>query len=161
MGSITATLLGLGPWLWLILAVLLMALETVVPGVHFLWFGMAASVTGVIALALGSFAPATAAAFTWPLQVILFALLSFATVFVVRRWARAEQADSDLPDLNVRAQQYVGRAFVVAEPISGGRGKVKVGDTLWQAEGPDAPAGAQVRVTGTRGTVLTVEAVRA
>jgi membrane protein implicated in regulation of membrane protease activity len=46
---------------------------------------------------------------------------------------------------------------VVEQAIENGRGKVRVGDTLWSAEGPDAPAGTRVTVTGTRGTVLVVE----
>ena len=78
-------------------------------------------------------------------------------MFLVRRTARADANRSDVPDLNVRAQQYVGRVFRVEEPIVGGRGKVRVGDTLWPAQGPDAPKGASVKVTGTNGTVLVVE----
>jgi membrane protein implicated in regulation of membrane protease activity len=68
---------------------------------------------------------------------------------------------SDLPDLNERALQYLGRSLVVEEAIENGRGKVRVGDSVWQAEGPDAPAGSRVKVTGARGTVLVVAAERA
>ena len=51
----------------------------------------------------------------------------------------------------------MGRVVIVAEAIEGGRGRVRVGDTLWPAEGPDAPPGAEVRVTAAKGTVLVVE----
>jgi membrane protein implicated in regulation of membrane protease activity len=68
---------------------------------------------------------------------------------------------SDLPDLNARSRQYIGRLFVVAEAIDCGRGKVRVGDTLWAAEGADAPVGTRVMVTATRGTALVVERPRA
>jgi membrane protein implicated in regulation of membrane protease activity len=78
-------------------------------------------------------------------------------VFGVRRFFRVEAAHTDQPDLNVRGQQYVGRSLVVEQAIQNGRGKVRVGDTLWQAEGPDAPVGTRVTVTATRGTVLVVE----
>ena len=44
-----------------------------------------------------------------------------------------------------------------AEAIECGRGRIRVDDTLWCAEGVDTPAGANVRVTGVRGTVLLVE----
>ncbi len=64
---------------------------------------------------------------------------------------------SDLPDLNVRGAQYIGREFVVAESIKGGRGRIRVGDTLWQAEGEDAPEGSRVRVKSANDTVLMVE----
>jgi membrane protein implicated in regulation of membrane protease activity len=141
---------GLGAWNWIVLAVLLLVLETVVPGVHFLWFGLAAGIVGALALAVGP-------EFTWQWQLIAYALVAVATVFLVRRTARPDANRSDVPDLNVRAQQYVGRVFRVEEPIAGGRGKLRVGDTLWPAQGPDAPKGASVKVTGTNGTVLVVE----
>jgi membrane protein implicated in regulation of membrane protease activity len=148
MQTIWPLLVSLGAWNWLILAVLLLALEIVSPGVHFLWFGLAAAVVGVIALALG---------ISWEWQVLAFVLLSVVVLFSVRRFVRPDVALSDLPDLNVRGQQYVGRALVVEQAIENGRGKVRVGDTLWSAEGPDTPAGTRVTVTGTRGTVLVVK----
>jgi membrane protein implicated in regulation of membrane protease activity len=148
MPNIWPLLVSLGAWNWLILAVLLLALEIVSPGVHFLWFGLAAAVAGVIALALG---------ISWQWQVLSFALLSVLVLFSVKRFVRPDVALSDLPDLNVRGQQYVGRSVVVEQAIENGRGKVRVGDTLWSAEGPDAPIGARVTVTGTRGTVLVVK----
>ena len=139
---------GLGPWNWLILAVVLFALETVVPGVHFLWFGVAAVLVGLLALATG---------LAWQWQLIVFAVIAVAAVFLVRRYARPDNARSDLPDLNIRGAQYIGRTVTVEEPIRGGRGKVRVGDTLWQAEGEDAAAGQRVRIKSTNGTVLVVE----
>jgi membrane protein implicated in regulation of membrane protease activity len=139
---------GLGPWNWFILAVLLFALEAVVPGVHFVWFGVAAVVVGMLALGVG---------FAWQWQLILFAAIAVATVFWARRFARPDSAKSDLPDLNVRAAQYIGRIVTVEEPIRGGRGKVRIGDSLWQVEGGDAAAGDRVRVKSANGTVLVVE----
>ena len=121
-------LVSLGAWNWLILAVVLLVLETVVPGVHFLWFGLAAIVVGVLGLAIG---------IAWPWQVLIFLALSVAVVFWVKRFVRPDVALSDQPNLNVRGQQYVGRSVVVEQAIENGRGKVRVGDTLWSAEGPD------------------------
>jgi inner membrane protein len=72
-------------------------------------------------------------------------------------WAHPSVSLSDQPDLNRRAAQYVGRVFVVEEPIVAGRGKVRIGDTLWPVEGPDTAIGARVKVTAVRGTVLVVE----
>jgi membrane protein implicated in regulation of membrane protease activity len=139
---------NLGAWNWLILAVVLLILETVIPGVHFLWFGIAAAFIGALALATGV---------AWQGQVVAFIALSVLVLFWVKRFVRPDVAISDLPDLNVRGQQYVGRAVVVEQAIEYGRGKVRVGDTLWAAEGPDVPVGTRVTVTGTRGTVLVVE----
>jgi inner membrane protein len=148
MQDLLALVYSLGKWNWLILAVVLLILETVIPGVHFLWFGIAAALIGVLALSTG---------IVWQWQVLAFVLLSVAVVFWVKRFVRPDVAISDLPDLNVRGQQYVGRSLVVEQAIENGRGRVRVGDTLWSAEGPDAPAGTRVTVTGARGTVLVVE----
>jgi membrane protein implicated in regulation of membrane protease activity len=139
---------GLGPWNWLILALLLYGLEAIVPGVHFVWFGTAAIIVGLIVFATG---------IAWPWQLIIFAVIAIGTVFVVRKFARSNGQVSDLPDLNVRGAQYIGREFVVAEPIRGGRGRIRVGDTLWQAEGDDAPEGTRVRVKSVNDAVLMVE----
>lgn len=136
-----------GPWNWLILAALMFGLEAMVPGVYFAWFGVAAVLVGVIALLIDM---------AWQWQLVVFALMSMASVFVARRFARSDAAPSDMPDLNVRGAQYVGRVVTVEEPIRAGRGKVRVGDTLWQAEGDDMPAGTRVKVTGARDTVLLV-----
>ena len=145
------TFLGsLGAWNWFILAVALFTLETIVPGVHFLWFGIAAVVVGIIGLLAG---------IAWPWQLIGFALVSLLTVFWVRRYAAPEVAASDQPDLNVRGAQYLGRTVAVEEAIVGGRGKVRVGDTVWPASGQDVAAGARVKIVGADGTVLKVARV--
>ncbi len=140
----------LGPWNWMVLAIVLIALETIIPGVHFAWFAAAA-------LAVGGLALVTDVALPW--QLVAFACLAVASMFWARRYARTTATVSDVPDLNVRANQYVGRVVIVDEPIRGGRGKVRVGDTVWQAEGADAAAGAQVRITATNGSVFVVEPV--
>ena len=146
--SFVNLLAGFGPWNWFILAVLLFALETVVPGVHFVWFGVAAILVGLLALATG---------LAWQWQLIAFAVIAVAAVFLVRRYARPDNAQSDQPDLNIRGAQYIGRTVTVEEAIRGGRGKVRVGDTLWQAEGEDTAAGVRVKVKSANGTVLVVE----
>ncbi len=72
-------------------------------------------------------------------------------------WAHPDVSRSDQPDLNKRGTQCVGRLCLLEEPIIAGRGKVRIGDTLWPVEGLDAAAGTQVRVTASEGTVLRVE----
>lgn len=139
---------NLGAWNWFIVAVALFALESVVPGVHFVWFGVASVIVGALGLTLD---------IAWEWQLITFAIISCITVFFARRYAAPDIAASDQPDLNSRAMQYVGRVVMVEEAISGGRGKVRVGDTVWNAQGSDAPQGARVRITGTSGTCLLVE----
>ncbi len=139
----------LGPWLWFVLAVLMFLLESIIPGIHFMWFGVAAIAVFGLALALPDV--------SWAWQVIAFAALSVASLYWVRHYMQPGSEASDQPNLNVKGSEYVGRIFVVEDAISGGRGKLRVGDTLWSAEGPTLAKGAQARVTGINGTVLIVE----
>ena len=140
----------LGAWNWMFLGVALLGLETIVPGVHFVWFGTAALIVGAVAISTG---------LALPWQLVGFAVIAVACVFIARRYARPEAVKSDLPDLNARAAQYVGRVVTVEEPIRGGRGKVRVGDTLWQAEGTDLAAGSRVRIKGANGSIFVVEPI--
>ncbi|MFA5898386.1 MAG: NfeD family protein [Hyphomicrobium sp.] len=139
---------NLGAWNWFIVAVTLIALESIVPGVHFVWFGAAAVIVGAIGLTVD---------IAWEWQLIIFAIISCISVFLARRYAAPDMSVSDEPALNARASQYVGRVVMVEEAIAGGRGKVRVGDTVWNAQGSDAARGAQVRITGTNGNCLVVE----
>ena len=118
---------SLGAWNWFVVAVALFVLETIVPGVHFIWFGLAAVIVGILAFVFD---------IAWEWQLITFAIISCITVFFVRRYAAPDMAASDEPDLNLRAVQYVGRVVTVEEAITGGRGKVRVGDTLWPLRAP-------------------------
>ena len=62
-------------------------------------------------------------------------------------------------ELNRRAEQLVGRVATVEETMVHGQGRVRVGDTVWTAQGCDAPAGAPVRVTAAQGAVLIVRRI--
>lgn len=148
----------LGAWNWIVLAVLLLVLETVIPGVHFVWFGTAAMIVGSLLIGIELISPETAMAIGWQVQTIVFATLSMVTIFFFRGFAGTGFNPSDLPNLNVRGRQYIGRSVIVASAIKGGRGKVRIEDTLWVAEGPDTPEGAMVRITDIDGTVMKVKA---
>jgi hypothetical protein len=140
-----------GPWNWFFLVVALFILDAVVPGVHFLWFRLAAVSVGILALATG---------ISWQLQLAAFGGFSVIAALGVQKYARSSVVESDLPDLNARGSEYIGRSLVVEVAIECGRGKVRVADTLWSAEGADTPAGTSVIVTGVSGTVLIVERPR-
>jgi len=136
-------------WHWLILGVLLVVLEIFAPGVVFMWVGVAALVTGMVAW----LAPELAV--QW--QMIVFAVLSVTSVLGGRAWLKSHPMTSDHPTLSQRGQKYVGRRFTLSEPISGGFGKIKVDDTTWKVAGDDMAAGTLIEVTGVEGTVFLVE----
>jgi membrane protein implicated in regulation of membrane protease activity len=93
----------------------------------------------------------------WYLAIAGLLLIADALIDLV--WAHPAALPTDQPDLNLRAVQLIGRVLVVEEPIVHGGGKARLGDTLWNVEGADAPAGAQVRVLEAKGSVLRVERV--
>ncbi|KFG91786.1 Membrane protein [Sphingobium herbicidovorans NBRC 16415] len=135
-------------WGWLVFAALLGMAEVVIPGVFLIWVALAAAVTGLIALVL----PVSV-----PVQLLIFALLCLASVWGGRRWYAANPVSSQDPMLNDRTARLVGEIVTVVEPIDNGRGRVKIGDSVWSCQGPDAPAGARVRVVGADASVLKVE----
>jgi membrane protein implicated in regulation of membrane protease activity len=143
------SLQNLAWWHWWILAAVLAAVETFVPGVIAIWFAFAALVVGALMLLMDV---------PWPLQFVLFGLLGVVAL-VLWRWLRPTAAGdtSDQPARNQRGVHYIGEIYTVAEPIVSGSGKVRIGDTVWLARGGDAPLGARVRVVGVDGTVLKVE----
>lgn len=137
-------------WGWLVFAALLGMGEVLMPGVFLIWVALAAAVTGLAALALP---------ISLPVQLLLFAALCLVSVWGGRHWYRDNPVDSQDPLLNDRTARLVGEIVTVVEAIDNGRGRVKVGDGVWSCRGPDAPAGARVRVVGADASVLKVELV--
>lgn len=153
MENFLALLVGLGFWSWLAIALVLMALETIIPGVHFLWFGLAAFIVGLLVAMITAMGMGDA--FPFALQLVVFALLSVATVFGLKKLTGADP-NAHQVDINAPGSQFIGRIVVVEEAIKSGRGKVRAGDSVWLAEGEDAYVGAKVLVTGVNGTALVV-----
>lgn len=139
---------GSSAWAWLIAGVALMALETLAPGFVFLWFGLAAVLTGLVTFI-----------FHLPTQMEL-AVFAIAAILSLYLWWRLQRrlapASAD-PVLNERAGRHIGQHFVLAEPIISGHGRVKIDDSFWRIAGNDCPAGTKVTVIGVDGPVLLVK----
>jgi hypothetical protein len=134
-------------WHWIVLAVLLAAAETLVPGAVIIWFAASAALIGILLVVVD---------IPWQLQLIGFALLGLAALLAYRAYRKKNPGTFEQPNLNQRGQQYVGSELVLIEAIEQGAGKAKLGDGVWKVSGPELPAGARVRVTGVNGTILTV-----
>jgi membrane protein implicated in regulation of membrane protease activity len=145
----------LGAWNWIVLGFLLLGLEVVVPGAFLLWIGIAAILTGALSLQLGG-----VAFWVWQVQILLFLVLSLVAVYAGRRIVAGSEAGTDEPLLNRRGEQLVGRTARLAEPITEGRGRIRIDDTVWRVSGPDLPAGARVRVVAAEDARLVVEAIQ-
>ena len=142
----------LGAWSWMILAAILFVLELAAPGIFFMWFGLAAVATGLIAFGFDV---------GWQWQLVWFCLLSVAIVVLAWKYMRVHPLQSERPLLNERATQLIGQTFDLVDPIVNGRGSVKIGDSIWRVEGPELPKGARITVVGADGTLLKVVAAGA
>lgn len=137
MSEVATFLEQLTFWHWFILGCALVVLEILAPGIIFVWLGVAAFITGIIAL--------LATALTWELEFLIFTILSVVSVFAGRAFIRRNPTSTDHPLLNRRGQQYVGRVFTLDEPIVNGTGKLRIDDTTWKVNGQDMDAGTAVK----------------
>lgn len=150
MGVALAMFTALGPYAWFIVGAVLLTAEVILPGLNLIWFGAAASGVGAILL----FTP-----LDWTVQIALFIGFSAASV-VAARFIAARREGDDADTVNRGADTMIGREVVLAEPITAGHGRAHVADTLWRVTGPDAPAGARVKITGIDAATLVVEPIR-
>jgi membrane protein implicated in regulation of membrane protease activity len=136
-------------WNWWLVGLVLIIVEILVPGVFFLWIGIAALCVGSVLFLFPTL--------SWQLQWLLFALLTVGSVSFWWLYLKRHPSPSDEPLLNRRAQQYVGRVFTLETPIVNGYGKIRVDDSTWKVEAEDCPDGTRVRVVGVDGVVLKAE----
>ncbi len=142
----------LGPWNWVAIGLVLLVLEIAIPGVFLLWFGMAAISVGALSIMFNH-----AAFWPWEAQIIVFLILSLVLAWYGKRMM--DKGDvTDQPLLNKRSEQMIGRTATLAEPITEGYGRIRIGDTQWRVKGPDMPVGARVKIASVEGNELVVEA---
>lgn len=137
-------------WIWWTLAAVLLMMELLVPGVAFIWLGLAAAAMGVVAFLLPGI--------PWQADVAIYGVVAVALVYIVRPWAREDaiQDEANL-HLNRRMDGYIGRVVELPAAIENGEGYLIIDDTRWRVRGPDLKRGQPVKITGVEGLVLLVE----
>lgn len=137
-------------WMWFVAALVFLGLEALIPGVIFLWLGIAAGVMGGVVFFMPDM--------TWETQTVWFAILSLISLFSGRHYIKQKGGiETDQNTLNRRGDALVGKTVIVSVAFKNGQGKVKVGDTLWSASGPDVEKGTEVVIKDVDGTMLMVE----
>jgi membrane protein implicated in regulation of membrane protease activity len=132
---------------WLSVGAVAAGLEILLPGAFMIWLAVAAAGTA-LTVAILNVAPDG--------QLAAFALWIGIALAGSRRLKRLRPITSDDPALNRPTSRLLGQSAIVTQPIAGGRGRVKLGDGEWIADGPDAPAGARVLIEGADGAILKV-----
>lgn len=140
-------------WHWLALAGLFAGIEILAPGVFVIFLALAAVVVGIALLAMPEL--------DWRFQLLMFALLAVSFIFLGRRIYGRMAASEDHGALNRRGQRLVGDVYPLAGAMTGGRGRVRVGDTDWLARLEDGavddlPDGAAMRVVAVDSATLIV-----
>jgi membrane protein implicated in regulation of membrane protease activity len=138
-------------WHWLALAVFLLTIELLEPGMFFLWMAQASLITGGLLFLFPSM--------SWEIQLLLFSVFSLVGIAVVRQYFKNNLTKSDQPMLNKRTAQYIGRVFTLEQAIINGQGKIRIDDSIWKVKGNDCPVGTRVKVIGAESIVLLVERV--
>ncbi|MET0905794.1 MAG: NfeD family protein [Tardiphaga sp.] len=138
----------LGSWNWLIVGVLLMALELLAPGIFLFWLGLAAFLVGMLSFLVS---------LSWQWQMLLFAAFAAAAVPIRRRVAQQNPGANPNPFLNRRTDAMIGRICTLDRPIIDGTGIVRIDDTVWRVSGPDLPSGTRVKIVQADGASLTVD----
>jgi inner membrane protein len=135
-------------WHWIVIAVVLAAAETLLPGAIAIWFAVSAAIVGLVMVVFDGL--------PWQYQWLGFAILGIVAMLAYRSWRNKYPDETEQPNLNQRGLQYIGSELVLVEAIEQGQGRARLGDGVWKVEGPELPVGARVRVTGVKGAVLTV-----
>ena len=137
---------------WLIVGLVLSALELVVPGVYLIWFGFAGFAMSIMMCFM------TMAVTT---QLIWFAL--FSAVFALIGWfayrviMKKTETPKEYRNLNNSAEQHVGSIVTVAQDVEDNQTKVKIGDTFWLAYSKKPlKKGDTAKVTGVKDNLILI-----
>jgi hypothetical protein len=136
-------------WAWTVLAAVLALAEMHAPGAYLIWIALGAGMTAAVEAAADLSLSSQVATFA-----VASALACVAGYFIYRR---SDQFQSTDAPLNRRDVSIVGNRGVVLADFANGEGKVRLGDTVWLAEGPNLTEGTHVVVKSVRGARVIVE----
>jgi hypothetical protein len=139
-------------WGWVVVAGVLGLAELHLPGSYLIWIALGAALTAAADAALGLPLEGELASFA-----LASALSCAGGYFVYRHFAARHRSEAPL---NERSRSMLGSRGVVCEVFASGQGKVRLGDGVWLASGPELAAGTPVVVTAVHGTRLVVEPLK-
>ena len=152
---ISELLANLTVWHWLGLGLVLLVIEMTVGTYDLLWVSVAAFLTAVFKVL-----PLPEAATTWQGQLIFFAAAGIVLVIIGRTvFASWRKPSETHPTLNKRSESLVGTTGKAVATFVGGKGRVKIGDTIWSAVADTDQTihdGMTIQVSGADSTVLKV-----
>ncbi|MBG6031224.1 NfeD family protein [Proteus hauseri] len=137
---------------WLCLGGLLLITEMLGTAGYLLWSGMAALCVSLITWILP---------ISWPIQGILFAILTVISAVFWHLWLKRRKLSKEAENLNQKTHQLIGVHAVLLSNTENGFSRVKLADGSWRVYS-DTPllAGDKVTVTAIDGITLQVIAFK-
>lgn len=137
---------------WLCLGGLLLITEMLGTAGYLLWSGMSALCVSLITWILP---------ISWPIQGILFAILTVISALLWHLWLKRRKLSKEAENLNQKTHQLIGVHAVLLSDTENGFSRVKLADGSWRVYS-DTPllAGDKVTVTAIDGITLQVIALK-
>lgn len=139
-----------GLWHWLVLGFLLLIMEIVVPGVFFLWWGLAALCMSVLVVLFPHLA--------LTVLFIIYAILAMSVSLIWWRYQHHRDLYDDQIDcsLNRRDHAMLGATGKVQEINNYGIGRGYFADTTWRIQGENLQINDVIEVIAVDGITLQV-----
>lgn len=133
---------------WLCLGGLLLIAEMLGTAGYLLWSGMAALCVSLLAWMLP---------INWPIQGVLFAILTVISAVLWHLWLKRRKQSKEAENLNQKSHQLIGVHAVLLSDTENGFSRVKLADGSWRVYS-DTPlqAGDKVEIIAINGITLHV-----
>jgi len=132
---------------WLVLGLSLIILELFLWTVFLLWIGASAITVSIFFYLM----PDT----SWPIQLLIFVILSLTTTNLAKRYYPVKTVDDELHE---KAKTFIGKECKVSA-IEDGIIKVQIGKSLWFAKGKNLSIGQVVKIINVESSTFIVEPV--
>ena len=131
---------------WIIVAIVVIAIDIVTSSFIFMWFSIGALVAIILSL--------IGVSVTW--QIVAFLIIGVATVSIGYPWAK-KKFKADVNHVPTMEQTYIGRTMIAEEDM-GKNSKIKVSGIYWTAynKGRVIKKGEEYTITGIEGNKLIV-----
>ena len=132
---------------WLVLGLSLIILELFLWTVFLLWIGASAITVSIFFYLM----PDT----SWPIQLLIFVILSLTTTNLAKRYYPIKTVDDELHE---KAKTFIGKECKVSS-IEDGIIKVQIGKSLWFARGTGLSVGQAVKIVDVDDSTFIVELI--
>ena len=125
---------------------ILLALELVIPGTfYFLWIAIGSLIVGSITFFFADLNFLSIA--------IIWSVISISGLYFTKKYISLNLDQ----DIGKRLNKYINHHYILKEPISNGKGRIKLGGSYWPVNGPDLPADSKIIIKKIENITFIVE----